>query len=49
MTEFIVGGIIAIGIVAFLVIKNSKTESENKDINSTALPLPPKPPTGTPE
>ena len=47
MIEFIVGAVIVISIVVYL-IANRKTESENKEINSTVLPLPPKSPTGTP-
>ena len=48
MIEFIVGAVIVISIVVYL-IANRNTESENKEINSTVLPLPPKPPTGTPK
>ena len=48
MIEFIIGAVIVISIVVYLVA-NRKTESENKEINSTVLPLPPKPPTGTPK
>ena len=48
MIEFIVGAVIVISIVVYL-IANRKTERENKEINSTVLPLPPKPPTGTPK
>ena len=48
MIEFIIGAVIVISIVVYL-IANRKTESENKEINSTVLPLPPKPPTGTPK
>jgi len=48
MTEFIIGAVIAIAIVIYLVVSN-KSESENKEINSTVLDLPPKPPTGTPK
>lgn len=48
MTEFIIGTLIAIAIVVYLVVSN-KSKSENKDINSTVLDLPPKPPTGTPQ
>lgn len=48
MTEFIIGGLIAIAIIIYFIVSN-KSESENKDINSTVLDLPPKPPTGTPQ
>ena len=48
MMEFIIGIVILVSIVVYL-IANRKTESENKEINSTVLPLPPKPPTGTPK
>lgn len=48
MTEFIIGGIIAIAIIIYLIV-SKKSESENKEINSTVLPLPPKPSTGTPK
>ena len=48
MIEFIIGAVIVVSIVVYL-IANRKSESENKEINSTVLPLPPKPPTGTPE
>lgn len=48
MIEFIIGAVIVVSIVVYL-IANRKTESENKEINSTVLPLPPKPPTGTPK
>ena len=47
MAEFIIGGIIGIAIIIYFIVSN-KSESENKEINSTVLPLPPKPPKGTP-
>ncbi len=40
--------LIIVSIVIYL-IANRKSESENKEIDSTVLPLPPKPPTGTPK
>lgn len=46
--EFIIGALVAIAIIVYIVVSN-KSESENKEINSTVLPLPPKPPTGTPK
>lgn len=46
--EFIIGAVIVVSIVIYL-ITNRKLKSENKEINSTVLPLPPKPPTGTPK
>jgi hypothetical protein len=47
MIEFIIGSLIAIAIVIYLSVSN-KAKSENKEINSTVLPLPPKPPRDTP-
>ena len=48
MIEFIIGTVIVVSLVIYL-IANRKLKSENKEINSTVLPLPPKPPTGTPK
>lgn len=48
MMEFIIGTVIIVSIVIYL-IANRKSKSEDKEVNSTVLPLPPKPPTGTPK
>lgn len=46
--EFIIGTIVVIVIAVCLAVSDNKKD-ESKDINSTVLPLPPKPPTGNPE
>lgn len=51
MTELIIGAMITAVIVAIIIFREKKNKKEDEFDNKTAtdLPLPPKPPTGTPK
>jgi hypothetical protein len=46
MKEFIVGILILVGL--FIIFRKKKVKTDDKDTVATGLPLPPKPPKGTP-